>query len=74
MKIAIRIRIKKVVYKNHTEHWVQKSIRLFGVHLFWSNTTISYYTDYKNAELAMEDLLFGHDIEILKDRAIIEFK
>lgn len=74
MKITKRIRIKKVVYKNHTEHWVQKSIRFMGIHLFWDNTTMSYYCNYGDAELAMEDLLFGNSVEILKDKAIIEFK
>lgn len=50
-------RIKKIVYKNHKEFWIEKSIRLFGIHLFWTKTTISYFRTKEYAIKYLEDAL-----------------
>ena len=48
-------RIKEVKRVNTTEFWVQKSIRFLGIHLFWENTTISYFSTMEGAKRHLED-------------------
>lgn len=50
-------RIKEVRYKNHTEYWVEKSKRIFGLHLFWDKTTLSYFSTFESAQAELEDLI-----------------
>lgn len=60
-----KYRIKTLSYLYHTEHWVQRSIRLFGIHLFWSNTTIAYYKDIEDAKKALQEVFTDPTIYIL---------
>ena len=50
-------RIKKIQYKNHTEYWIEKSIRFLGIHLFWDKTTLSYYREEQSAIDDLESII-----------------
>lgn len=60
----LQYRIKEIKYKNHTEYWCEKSIRLFGIHIFWEKTTISYYSKFEYAKKDLENRV-GKKVEVV---------
>ena len=59
-----RYRIKEIKCQNHTEYWVEESIRIFGIHLFWNETTSSYHRTLEYAKRDLEDRV-GKKIETI---------
>ena len=56
MMQMIKYLIYQYEYNNHKEFWVQKSIRLLWIHIYWENTTIAYYSKFEQARKAYNDL------------------
>lgn len=50
-----KFRIKEKEYDNHTEYWVEKAVTLFGFTLWWSRTTISYFSKFEHAAKHLAD-------------------
>jgi len=48
-------RIKEINYKHHTEYWVEKRFTLLGLTLWWSKTTIPYFSRFGDAVRHLED-------------------
>lgn len=48
-------RILQLDFKNHSEYWVQRSIRILGIHLKWKNTTLNYHLTMDDAKKDLED-------------------
>lgn len=60
----LRYRVREIKYENHTEYWCEKSIRLFGIHIFWDKTTISYHSKFEYAKKDLEDRI-GRRVEVI---------
>lgn len=50
-------RLTEIRFVNHNEFWIEKSIRLFWIHIRWERTTISYFSKKESAEKHLEDIL-----------------
>jgi len=50
-------RIKETVFQHRTEFRVEWSTRLWGIHLFWDNTTRVYFDTFESAKKFAEDAL-----------------
>jgi hypothetical protein len=59
-------RIKEIKSKNESRFWIQKSITLFKIHLFWSNITTAFNLEYAIKEienLTNEKVTIIHNIK-----------
>lgn len=53
------LRIVEEYYPNSKQFWVEKAVTVFGFVLWWSRTTISYFSSFHQAREHYEDLLYG---------------
>lgn len=60
------LRIVEERTRHSTKYWVEKAVTLFGFILWWSRTTISYFSSYEHAKQEYEDHLYGSEIVIRK--------
>lgn len=59
-----RYRINKIQLQNHTEFWIEKSIRFFGIHIYWAKVTFTYYRSEEYAIKELESIV-GYKVQTI---------
>jgi phage-related protein len=49
-------RINEKVFSSHKEYWIEKSVQLLGIHLFWKKTSKNYYDNLAKAKQKLNEL------------------